>query len=150
MGLFDRLRNANPVTAATSGAVSGVLSSVGQAAIDIRTAITGEAPLDPAKRAELGAQLAEIQQATLQAQADINKAEAQHSSLFISGWRPAIGWCGALAIFYKFIARPLCVGFGLVDMPDIDGTALWPIIIGMLGLGVFRTVEKSNGSVGLH
>jgi len=25
-------------------------------------------------------------------QTEINKVEAQHTSLFIAGWRPAIGW----------------------------------------------------------
>jgi len=149
VGLLDRFRNANPVSAATSGVVQGTLSAIGQTAIDIRTAITGEAPLDPEKRAEIEAKLAEIEQAAQQGQVDINKIEAASSRLFISGWRPFLGWTGGLAIAYNFIARPLLVAFG-VEAPAVDTAALWPVILGMLGLGAYRTVEKSNGSVGLH
>lgn len=153
MGLFDRLRNATPAgvaSAATAGAVQGTLGAIGQTAIDIRTAITGEAPLDPVKRAELEAKLAEIEASIALAQSETNKIEAQSTSVFIAGARPAVLWVCVLALFYNFVARPVLVACGVAAAPEIDAASLWPIMGGILGLGFYRTVEKSNGSVGLH
>lgn len=95
------------------------------------------------------------------AQIDLNKTETQHSSLFVAGWRPFIGWsCGA-GIAYHFILRPISngvlswkgVGCTVVDgvttcaalFPPIDTASLSALVFGMLGLGVKRTIEKING-----
>jgi len=87
-------------------------------------------------------------------QIDVNKTEAAHRNMFIAGWRPALGWCGALAIGYKFLLYPLIVwawvflqGQGWVPMdlsapPSVDAGELYPIIMGMLGLGGMRSLEK--------
>lgn len=50
------------------------------------------------------------------AQLAVNTAEASNPSLFVSGWRPAVGW--------------VCV-LGL--------------LVPMLGLGAYRTFEKVKG-----
>lgn len=95
--------------------------------------------------AELNADL----QAKL-AQLDINKTEAANASLFVAGWRPFIGWvCGA-AFAYKFIVAPFLVmlldAFGVnVDLPLLEFAEVLPILLGMLGLGAMRTVEKVKG-----
>ena len=34
----------------------------------------------------------QLQTANL-AQIEVNKLEAQHKSIFVSGWRPSVGWC---------------------------------------------------------
>ena len=34
-------------------------------------------------------------------QLEVNKVEAAHKSLFVSGWRPAIGWICGLALLYS-------------------------------------------------
>jgi hypothetical protein len=47
-----------------------------------------------------------IQQKLAEKQLDVNKAEASHSSIFVSGWRPAIGWTGAFALMFEFILSP--------------------------------------------
>jgi len=76
------------------------------------------------------------------AQVELNKLEAQNRNLFVAGWRPFIGWiCGA-GLCYEFLIRPLAVGFGLINFPHLDITALHSLIIAMLGLGGLRTVEK--------
>lgn len=43
------------------------------------------------------------------AQTEVNKAEAANPSVFIAGWRPAIGWVCALALAYQFILYPLLI-----------------------------------------
>ena len=44
-----------------------------------------------------------LQQKLAEKQLDVNAKEASHRSVFVAGWRPAIGWCGALALFFAFI-----------------------------------------------
>ena len=43
----------------------------------------------------------------VQGQMEVNRTEAQHPSLFVAGWRPAIGWVCALALAYHFAMRPV-------------------------------------------
>lgn len=77
----------------------------------------------------------------LETQAEINKLEAQHRSLFVAGWRPFIGWiCGA-ALAYQYLIRPIANGFGQA-FPVIDSSSLHSLVVALLGMGVYRTVEK--------
>lgn len=85
------------------------------------------------------------------AQTDINKVEAASSSVFVAGWRPFIGWvCGA-ALAYDFIAEPFLRYLAQVvfsysgTFPIINTDALSTILMGMLGLGAMRTIEKMGG-----
>ena len=80
-------------------------------------------------------------------QLDVNKVEAAHKSLFVAGWRPAIGWVCALGLFYNVILANI-IGIW-VDVPEIDTTLLVPVMMGMLGLGAMRSYEKVQG-VGFH
>jgi hypothetical protein len=90
------------------------------------------------------------QMAIVQGQLDINRAEAASPSAFTSGWRPGIGWVCALALFFQYIARPALAWYGVVTdhpfppLPGIDDN-LWQLLLGMLGLGGLRTVEKIKG-----
>jgi hypothetical protein len=98
-----------------------------------------------AQQGELARLNADTQLAT--AQAETNKIEAASTSLFVSGWRPAVGWVCVLTIGFKYIGGPLLFMIGQavghpVDLPKIDTEELWPLLLGMLGLGAFRTVEK--------
>jgi len=127
--------------------IRGTLEGAGTLARDVRAAVTGQ--IDPERLAELQAQAIEIEAKIATAQSEINKAEAQSTNWFVAGWRPAIGWCGAFALAYKYLARPIATGFG-ADMPDIETAALWPIITGMMGLGAVRTIEKNNGVQDRH
>ena len=78
------------------------------------------------------------------AQVELNKIEAQHRSIFVAGWRPAIGWVCAIGLLYNLILRPVANGFG-GEFPAIDSSTLHSLIIALLGLGGLRTFEKIKG-----
>ncbi len=80
------------------------------------------------------------------AQTEVNKAEAESSSLFVAGWRPAIGWVGAISLFYQFIAYPMLLWLPVTPPPQIDTSQLYPIIMGMLGLAGLRSYDKAQGT----
>jgi hypothetical protein len=106
---------------------------------------------DPAQQAAAKLELLKLQQngelAQITGQMDINKVEAASSSLFVSGWRPAIGWiCGA-GFAVQFVIGPLAEwGSSLaghpVQFPQMDTGTMMPLLLGMLGLGGLRTAEK--------
>ena len=91
----------------------------------------------------------EIQRANL-AQIDVNKAEAQHRSIFVAGWRPVIAWNCGIAISYHFLLQPIIV-FVLsangvnYDLTEFDMGSLMTIVMGILGLGGMRSWEKAKG-----
>lgn len=101
-----------------------------------------------AQAGELASLDADLRMAT--GQMEINKVEAAHPSLFVSGWRSFIGWtCGA-AFAFKFIGGPaifvISQWFGHpITLPVFDFTEMSTILLGMLGLGGMRTVEKIRG-----
>jgi len=81
----------------------------------------------------------------VQGQLDINKIEAANPSVWVSGWRPGVGWVCVAALAYQYVVRPLLIGFGVADhMPALDDS-LWELLFGMLGLGGLRTFEKVKG-----
>ncbi len=83
-------------------------------------------------------------------QMEVNKVEAASKSLFVSGWRPAVGWICVLSLGYQFFLSPFIRFIAIVVMdnppnfPVLDSSQLTPILIGMLGLGGLRTYEKIN------
>ena len=87
----------------------------------------------------------------VQGQLDINKAEAANPSVFVSGWRPAIGWVCGGACAWNWIGLPimkaalLVAGYKMAIAPA-DISEMMPILMGMLGLGGLRTIEKLNGA----
>ena len=85
------------------------------------------------------------------AQVEINKVEAGHRSIFVAGWRPFIGWVCGFALAYNFVVRDL-IAWVIVNTgaeaslpPDLAMGELMTVLLGMLGLGAFRTVEKFGG-----
>src|SRR5678815_1678715 len=62
---------------------------------------------DPQQRAEAQLKLVELQQSGELAQIAVNQEEAKSNSLFVAGWRPAVGWTCALAFAYHLILQPL-------------------------------------------
>jgi hypothetical protein len=124
------------------------------AALDLGTTLINKIFPDPAQASQAKLELLKLQQngelAIMTAQTDINKTEAANSSVFVSGWRPAIGWVCALALAYQYLARPLVMGimpmFNIVvpPLPGLDDN-LWQLMMGMLGMGGLRTFEKVQG-----
>ena len=80
-------------------------------------------------------------------QLEVNKVEAASKSMFVAGWRPFIGWVCGIGFLSNFIIIPMAnFGLALAEMsiviPMIDTTQMMPVLMGMLGLGAMRTVEK--------
>jgi hypothetical protein len=84
-------------------------------------------------------------------QLEINKTEASSSSLFVSGWRPAVGWIGAAALGYVAIIEPLARFIAIVcfaytgAFPLLNTDITLQVLFALLGLGAYRTYEKSQG-----
>lgn len=129
--------------------IGGIIETVGKIASDLITTDKERAEL------EIGAYRAETER--LGGQTEINKVEAASQNLWVSGWRPAVGWCGVLAMFYQFFLYPIMVwgwtlmqsngwiSLGLLAPPILDTDALWVILTGILGIGGMRTVDKIKG-----
>uniref|UniRef100_A0A6M3KSC1 Putative holin n=1 Tax=viral metagenome TaxID=1070528 RepID=A0A6M3KSC1_9ZZZZ len=84
-------------------------------------------------------------------QLEINRTEAASPNLFVSGWRPAIGWVCVSAYAFNYLLMPLLnwgAGFITPDAPAIlalDTGELTTLLFGMLGIGTLRTFEKMKG-----
>lgn len=129
--------------------ISTIIESVGKVASDLVTT--------DKERLELALREKEIDQRTDLAQIDVNRVEAQHTSVFVSGWRPAVGWVGVAALAYQFLIYPLMQwgwvylqGTGWVPAelkppPLLDADQLWVILSGILGIAGMRTYEKRQG-----
>jgi len=102
-------------------------TNLGGLALDIREAIKGK-EMDPQRLIEL--------------QAEINKVEAQNRSIFVSGWRPMVGWICAAAFGFHYIVMPLLIAYTDIDPVEFDTNSLFTVLMGMLGLGGLRTYEK--------
>lgn len=123
---------------------------------------------DPAKQAEELRKLEELKQtgdlARLQAHVDlmmgqinVNLQEAKHKSLFVAGWRPAVGWTCVSAFVYQFVVYPLLLWLwaimtiwvelpeGVGPPPPLNVGLLVTILTGMLGIGGMRSYDKTKG-----
>ena len=83
-------------------------------------------------------------------QMEINAVEAANSNVFVSGWRPFIGWTCGLGMFGNFITIPFSnfvLALFEVDIviPLVPLETMMPVLMGMLGLGAMRTYEKKSG-----
>lgn len=132
---------------------------------------------DPTKQAEELRKLHELEQKgdlaemqmhvnLLLGQIEINKAEAQHKSIFVAGWRPMVGWTGAIALALAYIPKSLAItgmwiyqnivviqatasedmaDFRMIEFPDLGITEIIGLLGSMLGIGIMRSVDKFNG-----
>jgi hypothetical protein len=129
--------------------IGSVIESVGKVAGDLITT--------DKERMQLELEGRKLDQAIDLAQIEVNKVEAASSSVFVAGWRPAIGWIGAAAMAYQFLLYPVLLwgwaylqGTGwipkeLVPPPVLDADQLWVILSGILGIAGMRSFEKSKG-----
>lgn len=101
-------------------------------------------------RLEMEAKLLDAANAANLAQMEVNKAEAANASVFVSGWRPFIGWVGGAALAWHFVAGPAAVwgasvfGYAVPPLMPIDN-GLWELVLAMLGIGGMRSWEKVRG-----
>ena len=107
------------------------------------------------ERAEAKVKLLEMEQKGELAQIAVNMQEAKSEHLFVSGWRPAVGWVCVAAFAYTFILMPFGSFIALVSgmdpallaaLPDLDIGSMMPVLLGMLGLGAMRSYEKKSGT----
>ena len=126
------------VVASLIGPVSGLL---------------GKVIKDKDKAAALAHEIATMSeqhhQELMKGQLEINKIEAAHASIFVSGWRPALGWVCTLGMFGNFITIPFSnFVLALVEVdvviPLVPLETMMPVLMGMLGLGAMRSYEKKN------
>jgi len=101
-------------------------------------------------RLEMEAKLLEAATAQAGQQAAINQVEAANSNVFVSGWRPFIGWvCGA-GLAWAFVVAPIASWLLVVSgirqtLPQLQVEYLMELIVALLGLGGLRTYEKLRG-----
>jgi len=115
---------------------------------------------DPAQKAQAQLELLKLQQAgefkqleaDLQlalAQTKINEVEAASPDLFRGGWRPAAGWVCVAGLGYQFLFQPLAAWSGGIHgwapPPVLQLGDLYGLLFGMLGLGAYRSFEKTSG-----
>ena len=136
--------------------IGSIIEGVGKIAGDLVTTDKEKAQLELEGR-KLDLEEKRIDQATDLAQVEINKIEAGSSSLFVSGWRPAVGWVGVLGLIYQFLGYPLMQwlwafgqGIDLIPKelhppPDLDVEQLMTLLAGLLGFGGMRSFEKHKG-----
>ena len=126
-----------------------IITGVGKVADDLFTS--------DEERARLALQGKALDKEIIIWQMEVNKTEAQHKSVLVAGWRPAMGWIGALSLGYQFIMYPLMLWFwrfgqakqlipaGLSPPPMLNTGALMSVVTGMLGIGAMRSFDKVKG-----
>lgn len=119
--------------------------------IDAVKDILGEVIVDKDKKNEIALEITKIGDAAEQrlheqmiAQAEINKVEAASGSVFVAGWRPAVGWVCAAGLAAQVIVFPLLEGVFSWSIP-FDTELLLATMSGMLGIGAMRSWEKVRG-----
>lgn len=113
---------------------------------------------DPAAAAAAKLEIFKLQQsgelAQITGQLEINKAEAKSTNWFVAGGRPFILWGCGTSFLYATLFEPIMRFVALVvfdydgAFPVIDTTITLQILLGLLGLGGFRTIEKIRGVEG--
>ena len=110
---------------------------------------------DPSKQAEEKRKLQELaskkdadalnaELQLLSGQLKINQQEAAHKSIFVSGWRPFVGWVCGFGLLYQCVLERF-IAIYAEQMPAPDTGTLITVLMGMLGLGGMRSFEKLKG-----
>jgi len=123
--------------------IGSIIEGVGKIADDLHTSKEEELKLAIQEKA--------IDADLMKGQMEVNKAEAQHKSMFVAGWRPFIGWVGGVALAYQFVLYPLLLwvlailkskGIEVIPPPVFESGPLFAIVTGMLGIGGMRSFDK--------
>lgn len=109
---------------------------------------------DPAQAAAAKFELFKLQQsgdlAQMAGQMQINQEEAKSSNLLVSGWRPFIGWVCGVACAWNWLGLSIAkliaeLAGHPINLAPADVSEMMPVLMGMLGLGAYRTFEKVKG-----
>lgn len=126
--------------------LGGILTTVGQIADDLFTSDEerGQLALE-ARRLDLEEQKL-AQQSDVQ-QVAVNVEEAKSANLFVSGWRPAVGWLCVAACGWNWLGLPVAKVLAeltghAITLAPANVEEMMPVLLGMLGLGGLRTIEK--------
>jgi len=135
--------------------LGGIVETVGKVADDLFTSDEErlKAQLESDK---IGLEAAKVDADLIKGQQEINKEEAKHASIFVAGWRPAIGWVGVTALAYQYVVYPLMTwawaaaqaqgwAGNVKPPPLLDVEALMVLLTGILGIASARTFEKVRG-----
>lgn len=128
------------------GLTVGDVSGIG-AVSDLLKDVADKIWPDPAVRDQYLLKAQELDTQLANGQAAIDQAEAANSSMFVAGGRPFIMWVCGIAFAYHLIIQPLLTYFMAVfghsfPLPSFDSAMLNSVMMGMLGLGAYRSVEK--------
>lgn len=81
-------------------------------------------------------------------QIEVNQQEAKHSSVFVAGWRPAVGWSCVAIFVWHYLLLPILItiatlhGTDISNLPQFDLSDILYVMGALLGIGGFRTFEK--------
>lgn len=107
---------------------------------------------DAEKAQEAAQEIASQANGVIMGQIALNQVEATSPLTFVSGWRPACGWVCVGGLTYQVLLRPIAQSLIMIFIPgytmvSLELDTLMTILFGMLGLGVYRTYEKTQGVV---
>lgn len=117
--------------------------------------ITAQAALLQAQEAGALKELDNTFQLSLE-QIKTDAVEAASPNMFIAGGRPFMIWVCGGAFSLNYLFGPLATwgaaiaGHPDVKFPQLDLTVMMPVLLGLLGLGTMRTVEKLQDAAGNH
>jgi len=126
--------------------IGSIVTGIGKLADDLFTS--------DEERLKVALQEKAMDMELIKGQHNINTQEAQHKSVFVAGWRPGIGWVGALALAYQFILYPLLTWFWsfaqaqewipmeLQPPPVLEAQSLMVVVTSMLGVAGLRSFDK--------
>ena len=151
MGFIDKLFGGG-VKAAGEG-IHTALDGAGGFLESARSAITGEIPAK--QRGQIESSLIGLAGKISDATNRVNEAEAQHSSVFVAGWRPFLGWSLGLTITLHLGVFPLIEWIAqffdmIIEAPFFDTATIVGLLSTLLGTAGLRTLEKFRGVQGKH
>ncbi len=123
--------------------IGSVIGTVGK--------LAGKFITDKDKLAEFNHEMAMSMHNSDLAQIAVNAEEAKSPSIFVSGWRPAVGWVCVLGLAFNFIVLPLgnwgaAIWYPDITLPALEIDELMTLLYGLLGMGALRSYDKKQGT----
>ncbi|HLT75951.1 MAG TPA: 3TM-type holin [Ferrovibrio sp.] len=102
------------------------------------------------ERLQAQAVLEKLKNHPAELQVELNRIEAAHRSVFVAGWRPAVGWLCAIGVGWSYLGHPLFLWAAALWWPDLQPPAiqtdsLFELVLAMLGMAGLRSLDKASG-----